>query len=106
MIFCLGASDFVQPHQTSPQPEAQANVPPVPQAPVKTPKEKLDEIEVELKNLQNLDFTQNQISKLNGDDFNGLSNLKRLNLSYNQISDLNGQEFNGHWIYTGWSSLK
>ena len=46
MIFCLGASDFAQP-------EAQANVPPVPQAPVKTPKEKLDEIAVELENLQN-----------------------------------------------------
>ena len=44
MIFCLGASDFAQP-------EAQANVPPVPQAPVKTPKEKLDEIAVELGNL-------------------------------------------------------
>ena len=53
MIFCLGASDFAQPHQPSPQPEAQANVPPVPQAPVKTPKEKLDEIEIELENLQN-----------------------------------------------------
>ncbi len=32
---------------------AQANVPPVPQAPVNTPKEKLDEIAVELENLQN-----------------------------------------------------
>jgi BCL2-associated athanogene 3 len=53
LIFCLGASDFAQPHQPSPQPEAQANVPPVPQAPVKTPKEKLDEIAVELENLQN-----------------------------------------------------
>jgi hypothetical protein len=46
LIFCLGPSDFAQP-------EAQANVPPVPQASVKTPKEKLDVIEVELENLQN-----------------------------------------------------